>query len=97
MFPSKFIVTWLQELLTVNYSALLTAYDWLPSYLFTNVVLILIGIWASRDKTGFEPVITYIVAVVMSILNDMILLGLYFSDTEDAVDSKFNNDEVLCC
>lgn len=30
-----------------------------------------------------ESIIAYIVAVAMTILNDMILLGLYFSDAQD--------------
>ena len=52
------------------------------------MVVILIGLWASRDKQGLEPIIAYIVTIAMTMLNDIILLGLYFSDFQDAADSK---------
>lgn len=70
-------------------NALLTAdfYQWIPSYLFTHVVLILFGLWASHDKKGLEPVLAYIVAIAMTMLNDIILLGLYFSDSQDNADT----------
>ena len=74
----------------VNFSVFLTSdfNEWIPSYLFTHVVVILIGLWASRDRNVFEPIIAYIIAVAISILNDIILLGIYFSDAQDRADSK---------
>ena len=79
------VVNVLVKLVDNNCSALLTAdfYQWIPSYLFTHVVLILFGLWASHDKKGLEPVLAYIVAIAMTMLNDIILLGLYFSDSQD--------------
>lgn len=75
---------------TINCSVFLTTdfFDWIPSYLFTHVVVILIGLWASRDRNSFEPIIAYIIAIAISILNDIILLGLYFSDAQDRADRK---------
>ena len=79
------------KLLYDNFSAFLTSdfYVWIPSYLFTHVVVILIGLWASRDRNSFEPIIAYIIAVAISILNDIILLGIYFSDAQERADSEW--------
>lgn len=85
-------ITWVMILnsFTINCSVFLTTdfFDWIPSYLFTHVVVILIGLWASRDRNSFEPIIAYIIAIAISILNDIILLGLYFSDAQDRADRK---------
>jgi len=57
--------------------------------LFTNIVVILIGIWAALDKRSLEAIAAYIIAIGMSILNDIILLGLFFSDSQDRAGSMY--------
>lgn len=38
-------------------SALLTDVGWLPfAFMFSHLVLILVGLWAAQDKSGLEPV-----------------------------------------
>ena len=54
------------------------------------MVVILIGLWASHDRNSLEPIIAYIIAIAISILNDIILLGLYFSDAQDTADRKYS-------
>ena len=68
-----------------NCSALLIKdFDaWIPSYLFTHVILIIIALWAAQDQKNLESILAYIVAVAITILNDMILLGIYFSDSQE--------------
>ncbi|XP_065890202.1 type-1 angiotensin II receptor-associated protein-like [Dysidea avara] len=63
-------------------------YQWMPSYLFTHLVVILIALWVAYQKKGYEPIIAYIIAVAISMLNDIIMLGLYFEDTQDATDDQ---------
>jgi len=62
---------------------------WVPSYIFTHIGLLMIALWVASQPTGFEPIIAYIVAVAISMLNDVIMLGLYFSDAQDATDGKY--------
>ena len=69
-------------------------YAWVPSYLFTHIGLLMIALWVASQPTGYEPIIAYIIAVAISMLNDIIMLGLYFSDTQDFTDSKYN--QYLC-
>lgn len=63
-------------------------YEWVPSYLFTHLVVILIALWASYQTKGYEPIIAYIVAVGISMLNDIIMLGLYYKEYHDITDGK---------
>ena len=60
----------------------------MPSYLFTHLVVIMIALWVAYQPTGYEPIIAYIIAVAISMLNDIIMLGLYFDDTQEATDGK---------
>ena len=78
------------KLATKTCSVLLTFdFDsWIPSFLFTHVVVILIGLWAARDRNVLEPIIAYIVAVAISILVDIIQLGVYFADAQDRADGE---------
>ena len=73
------------KIATTICSVLLTSdFDlWIPSFLFTHVVVILIGLWAAQDRKVLEPIIAYIVAVAISILMDIIQLGVYFADAQD--------------
>ena len=70
-------------------------YQWMPSYLFTHLVVILIALWVAYQKKGYEPIIAYIIAVAISMLNDIIMLGLYFEDTQDATDGKYHSFELV--
>jgi len=48
----------------------------------------MIALWVAYQPTGYEPIIAYIIAVAISMLNDIIMLGLYFDDTQEATDGK---------
>ncbi|XP_065890200.1 type-1 angiotensin II receptor-associated protein-like [Dysidea avara] len=61
---------------------------WVPSYLFTHLGLMMIALWVAYQKRDFEPIIAYIIAVAISMLNDIIMLGLYFEDAQDATDGE---------
>ena len=64
---------------------------WVPSYLFTHLGLMMIALWVAYQKRDFEPIIAYIIAVAISMLNDIIMLGLYFEDAQDATDGKYHS------
>ena len=48
----------------------------------------MIALWASYQSKGYEPIVAYIVAVGISMLNDIIMLGLYFEDAQEATDGN---------
>jgi len=69
---------------------------WVPGYLYNHLGLMMIALWASYQKKGYEPIIVYIIAVAISILNDVIMLGLYFEDTQEETDGKYHVTSFVC-
>ena len=66
MINPNYYIIFSSALLGVNISA---------AFLFTHLVVVLVGIWSSRDKTSLEPVL----AVSMpSILTDSLMSTLFF-------------------
>eukprot|EP00112_Aurelia_sp_Birch-Aquarium-sp1_P007558 Seg1823.12 transcript_id=Seg1823.12/GoldUCD/mRNA.D3Y31 product="Type-1 angiotensin II receptor-associated protein" protein_id=Seg1823.12/GoldUCD/D3Y31 len=52
---------------------------WLKEcYIYSNYLVLIIGLWAMRDKNSIEPMQFLLGAHVFTILNDIILLGMWF-------------------
>jgi len=72
--PLKFFL--IAHFVLVTWAAL---YPWLGEcYIYSNYLVLIIGLWAIKDKDSVEPLQFLLGIHVFTILNDIILLGMYF-------------------
>lgn len=58
--------------------------SWLPgTYIFSHLILISIGLWACHAKKDILPALVFAGVVLITILLDIIQLGLYFPFYQD--------------
>jgi formate hydrogenlyase subunit 3/multisubunit Na+/H+ antiporter MnhD subunit len=57
---------------------------WLPgTFFFSHFFLFLTGAWTVHHRDTLLPIIMYIVVVAITVLMDIIQLGLFFEDNQD--------------
>ena len=49
------------------------------SFLFTHLLLLVAAFWTALDRKRYEPVVCFMVVLVVSGITDMVLLGLSFN------------------
>lgn len=61
-------------------------YPWLQEvYIFTNYFVLILGLWVLKDKTSKEPVQFMLGGHLFTVLNDIILLSMYFGDNQNSI------------
>ena len=56
-----------------------THYPLLPVYFFSNMVMLISGIWATGDLTKLQPLLLYVYTIILSCVVDCIQIGVFFS------------------
>ncbi|XP_065061133.1 type-1 angiotensin II receptor-associated protein-like [Rhopilema esculentum] len=72
--PIKYFL--ISHFILVTWAAL---YLWMGEcYIYSNYLVLIVGLWALKDKSSNEPMQFLLGIHLFTILNDIILLGMYF-------------------
>lgn len=69
-------IVWLLHFLLSSW-AMLSGFLAAATYLFTHLLVLAIGLWAMIDPASADAVIMFMASLAISIVNDIIMLGIY--------------------
>uniref|UniRef100_A0A803JT06 Type-1 angiotensin II receptor-associated protein-like n=1 Tax=Xenopus tropicalis TaxID=8364 RepID=A0A803JT06_XENTR len=62
--------------------------DWLPkAYGLANITILAMGVWAIAQRDSIDAIFMFLIGLLLTILTDILLFALYFTEAEKASES----------
>nr|UQI50243.1 type-1 angiotensin II receptor-associated protein [Haliclona caerulea] len=68
-----------------------TLYTFLPfSYVFSNFLLVVVGLWAIADSQRTDPSVMFLLCMIFTIISDIVAVSLYYDTNVDISTYRFS-------